>query len=140
MTTRAIGAVLAAVAIIIGMAGKAGGRGAFEDTIDMTAGTGGAGVFAGQHEGGSVVIEGGRLPTRGGMTGRAFRSKRALMEIIRGMTGVTIRGRAFELQIGVALRTDNADMLAGQLEDRIVVIEVTGLPSAGCVAVCALIS
>ena len=62
------------------------------------------------------------------------------MEIIRNMAGVTIRGRAFELQIGVALCADNADMLAGQLEDGIVVIEVAGLPSAGCVAVGALIS
>lgn len=62
------------------------------------------------------------------------------MEIIRGMAGIAIRGCAFELQVGMALRTNNADMLAGQLEDGIVVIEVTGLPSAGCVAVCALIS
>ena len=140
MTTRAIGAVFAAVTIIIGMAGKTGGRGALEDTIDMTASTGGAGVFAGQHESGSIVIEGGRLPTRGGMTGRAFRSKCTLMEIIRDMTRITIRGCTLELHIGVTLRTDNADVLAGQLEDGIVVIEVTGLPAAGCVAVCALIS
>ncbi len=62
------------------------------------------------------------------------------MEIIRNMAGVTIRGRAFELQIGVTLRTDNADMLAGQLEDGIVVIEIAGFPSAGCMAVGALIS
>lgn len=63
MTASTIRTVLTAVTIIIGMAGKTGGRGAFEDAIDMAAGTGGAGVFAGQHESGFAVIEGGRFPT-----------------------------------------------------------------------------
>ena len=62
------------------------------------------------------------------------------MEIIRGMAGVTIRGRAFELQVGMTLGTGNAVMLAGQFEDGVVVIKITRFPSAGCMTVGALIS
>lgn len=62
------------------------------------------------------------------------------MEIIRGVTGIAICGRAFELQVGMTLGTGNAVMLAGQFEDGVVVIKITRFPSAGCMAVCALIT
>jgi hypothetical protein len=51
------------------------------------------------------------------VTGRAILSKRALVEIIRGMAGITISGRALELQIRVTLAAENTSMRASQLED-----------------------
>ena len=68
------------------------------------------------------------------MTGGAVLSKLAVMEIVAGMTGITICRRAFELEVGMTFGTGNACMLTVQLEDRVVVVKVTGLPSAGCMA------
>ena len=62
------------------------------------------------------------------------------MEIIRGVTGIAICGRAFELQVGMTFGTGNAVMLAGQFEDGVVVIKVARIPSACCMAVCTLIT
>ena len=40
VTSRAVGAIFAAVSVVLGMAGKTGGRSAFENTANMTASTG----------------------------------------------------------------------------------------------------
>jgi hypothetical protein len=51
------------------------------------------------------------------------------VEIIRGMAGITTRGRTLELEIGVTLGAGNTAMLTGQLEDGIIVIKAARLPS-----------
>ena len=86
------------------------------------------------------MVECGRLPGGSGVTGRTICSKRTVMIIILFMAGEAVRGRTLELHILMTVATGNIAVLAGQLEDGIVVIEVTGLPAAGCVAVRALIS
>jgi hypothetical protein len=117
--------------VIAGMAGVAVFWRAGKFTVDMATGTSHTGVQTGQREGGFGMIERGRLPTRGGVTGGAICSKLTLMEIVSGMARITIRGRAFELKIGVTLGTGDGCVLAGQLEDGTVVIEAGGLPAAG---------
>ena len=74
------------------------------------------------------------------MTGRAILSKRALVEIIRGMAGEAVRRCALELHILMTIATSNIAVLAGQFEDGIVVIKAARFPSAGCMTVCTLIT
>lgn len=61
--------ILSAVVIVLGMAGVAILGCASKDVVDMTLGACGVDVFAGQREGGQVVIKGGRLPCGGGVAG-----------------------------------------------------------------------
>ena len=74
------------------------------------------------------------------MTGRAILSKRALVEIIRGMAGEAVRRCALELHILMTVATGNIAVLAGQFEDGIVVIKAARFPSARCMTVCTLIA
>ncbi len=74
------------------------------------------------------------------MTGRAILSKRALVEIIRGMAGEAVRRCALELHILMTVATGNIAVLAGQFEDGIIVIKAARLPSARCMTVCTLIT
>ena len=97
----------------------------------MTTGTGHADVRTGQWERRKVVIEGGGLPGRSGVTGRAVRSIPAAVTIVGGVTGITGGGRTLELHILVAASAGHSGMCTGQLEDRIVVVESGGLPAAG---------
>ena len=74
------------------------------------------------------------------MTGRAIRSKCAVVIIILFMAGEAVRGRTLELHILMTVTTGNIAMLAGQFEDGIVVIKAARFPSAGCMTVCTLIT
>ena len=140
VTGRTIRSKRAVVMVIFLMAGDTIFRRTSEYIIDMAIGTSRAAMLSSQREGRFAVIEGGGLPTRGGVTGCAILPKRALVEIIRGMTGITICGCAFELQVGMTFGTGNAVMLAGQFEDGVVVIKVARIPSARCMTVCTLIA
>ena len=62
----------------------------------MAALTGNAGVLAIKVEDGIVMIEGGRCPAVGCVTGLALIAQRAAMRIIIGMTGRAILRRTLE--------------------------------------------
>jgi uncharacterized membrane protein (Fun14 family) len=59
------------------------------------------------------MIEIGRGPARGRMTGPAIRAILAVVFIILSVARITIRWRAFENVIGVALCALHADVRAG---------------------------
>lgn len=105
-----------------------------EDAVDVTCGTGGIDVRTRQREGRKVVIEGGRLPARGGVTGSAVRSILAGVTVIGRMTGITGCGRAFELLICMAASASDGGVFAGQLEDGAVMVKRAGLPGGSCMA------
>ena len=86
------------------------------------------------------MVECGRLPGGSGVTGRAIRSKCAVVIIVLFMAGEAVRGRTLELHILVTVATGNTAMLAGQFEDGIVVIKAARFPSARCMTVCTLIA
>ena len=50
------------------------------------------------------------------------------------MAGGAIGGRAFELQVGMTITACHAGMLAGQLEDGVIVIKTARLPVIGRMA------
>lgn len=79
----------------------------------------------GQREG---VLEGGRLPGGGGVTGGAVRAGLASVRVFGFMAGVTIFRCADEDSIGVTVSTGDIDVRAGQREGRQVVIESGRLP------------
>ena len=89
-------------------------------------------VFAGQRKGGAAVIKRGGSPSVGCMAGSAVCSKPAGVRIILRMAGGAIGGRAFELQINMAVGTGNRAMLSSQFKDGIVMIKTTGFPAIGC--------
>ena len=86
------------------------------------------------------MVECGRLPGGSGVTGRAIRSKRAVVIIILFVAGETICGCALELHILMTVATGNIAMLASQFENGIVVIKAAWFPSARCMTVCTLIA
>lgn len=96
VTGSAVGSILAGVSILGLMAGITIFGCAHEHAVDVAFSTGGIDVRASQREGGQVVIEGGRLPGRGGVTCRAVRSILAAVMIVGRMAGITSCGRAFE--------------------------------------------
>lgn len=107
---------------------------ACKDAVDMTCGTGGIDVRSGQREGRQVVIEGGRLPTRGGVTGRAVRPELTAVMVVGRVAGITGCGRAFELHVLMTTGAGNGRVLAGQLEDGAVMVKRAGFPGSSCMA------
>ena len=107
---------------------------AYEHAVDVTCSTCCVDVRSGQREGGQVVIEGGRLPGCGRVTGSAVRSILAAVTVIGCMAGKAGCGCAFELHILMTACTGNSCMLAGQLEDGAIVVEGAGFPASGCMA------
>jgi hypothetical protein len=65
------------------------------------------------------------------MTARAVGAKCSVVFIVLLMAGITVRGRALEYVIDVALLTGDFCMFAFQFENREVVIELRGLPAVG---------
>ena len=120
--------------IITGMARITGGRRAFEDTIDMAATASSADMGTDQLEGGCVVIECGRFPSAGSMASLAELTHRTPVSIIADVAGITIGRRALEDTIGMTASTGSANMRAGQLESRSIVIKSSRLPGCGAMA------
>ena len=77
------------------------------------------------------MVECGRQPGDGIVTGAAIRSELSFMRIVLRMTRIAISRRAIEIVIDVATGASHADMCAGQLEARQIVIEGSRLPAAG---------
>ena len=96
--------------------------------IDMTLLALHARMRARQREVGAAVVEGGAIPTRGGMAGRTVRAKLTVMLIILLMAGITIGGRTFEDIIDMALLAFHIRVLAFQLESGKVMVEGGLLP------------
>jgi hypothetical protein len=103
----------------------------FEDTIDMTAGTGGGGVFTIQMECKLRVVDLRRFPTIRCMTGSTLCTKRTCMSIVLGMAGGAIHRRAFEDTVNMATRTDYVGMFAIQMEREFRVVHFGRFPRFG---------
>ncbi len=134
VTCRAVRSSLASVNILCCMAGNTFLGCAYEHAVDVALSTSDIDVRSCQREGGQVVIEGGRLPGCGGVTGSAVRSILAGVAVIGRVTCITSCGCAFEFHIFMASGAGNGCMLAGQLEDGAIVVEGAGLPTSSCMA------
>ena len=69
------------------------------------------------------MVESGRDPAAGGMTGAAIAAKLIFVSIVFCMTGVAIAGSAFKYIIDMAAGAGHAGVFAGQLEACQVVVE-----------------
>ncbi len=85
------------------MAGEAVRGRALELHILMTVATGNAAMLAGQFKDGIVVIKAARFPSACCMTVCTLITKRAAMRVCVTVTGGTVRWRAFEQFICMAL-------------------------------------
>lgn len=117
-----------------GMTGRAERRCTSVGIVHMTLRTGNINVRPGEREGGQVVVERGRVPGRGGMTLAAIRTEAPAMRIIFRMTTIACGWEAGEYIVGVAIRTRNRSMRAGQGKGRCVVVECHRQPAGGQMA------
>ena len=138
MAGTAIRSILAAVMVIGRMAGITSCRCAFELKIFMATSAENGGVRACQLKDGVGMIKRAGLPTSCRMAGLTLGAERAAMWIADAMTRRTGGGRANKEFIFMALSTEYSSMLTRQLEVRILVIESSRRPAAGCVTLRAL--
>lgn len=103
----------------------------------MAAGTGGIHMCASQFKAGQIMVECGRRPCLSGMTGGAGRSQYTLVDIILGMTGIAFRRCPLKQLIDMAIGAWDKSMLAGQLENRQIMIESRRGPISGGMALAA---
>jgi hypothetical protein len=80
------------------------------------------------------MIESGRGPTRGRMTGSTIRAILTVVMIILGMAGITISRGPLVNIVDMATRTGHLGVFASQFEGRQVVIKSCGQPAAGRMA------
>jgi len=78
------------------------------------------------------VIEGGRTPTSGVVTGSALSTEADGVRIILKMAGGTVRWRLLEFGVLVTIRACGAGMFAVQFEGKLGVIDPGRLPSIRC--------
>ena len=90
VTGNAIGIQAALVDVFRGMAGKAIAGCTLQDMLDMTSRTNHINVFAGQFEGGQIMVESGRGPASSGVAGTTQVAKATLVGIIRRVAGVAV--------------------------------------------------
>ncbi len=95
----------------------------------MAALTGNAGVLAIKMEDGIVMIEGGRCPAVGCVTGLALIAQRSSMRVIVRMTGGTVLRCAFEFSSHVTVLTGNCVMFADQREGKLGMIHLRQFPA-----------
>ena len=107
MTGRTIRSKCAVVIIVLFMAGEAVRGRTLELHILMTVATGNIAMLAGQFEDGIVVIKAAWLPSARCMTVCTLIAKRAAMRICVAVAGGTVRWRAFEQFICMALAACN---------------------------------
>jgi hypothetical protein len=113
MAGSAVGAKLAAMRVLPGMAGIAGAGCTFEDPIGMTTCAGHIDMLSCQLESGQIVVENGRFPTGGGMAGATIFSELTAMCILAGMAGIAVRCRSLKDVINMATQAGNFNMLTG---------------------------
>jgi putative component of membrane protein insertase Oxa1/YidC/SpoIIIJ protein YidD len=138
MALRAIRAELAVVRIIFAMTVHAHLWSTLEELIRMAPGAGRVRMLTNELEDGLVMVEGGRLPTCRRVALNTLRAKRALMGIVLTVTVHTCLRGALEELVSMASGAGLACVLAGELEDRSVVVECGRLPSCRRVALNAL--
>ncbi len=109
---------LAAVLVILLMAGIAIGRRTLKDVVDVTAQASRADVLADQFESGQVMVEEGRFPACWCVAGAAICAKTTLVIIICRMAGVAVSGSALENMSNMTIHTGGNNVLAGQFECR----------------------
>lgn len=78
------------------------------------------------------MIECGRTPTSGVVTGCALSTKTASVRIILEMAGGAVCWRSLEFGVLVTIRAGSAGMFAVQFEGKLGVIDPGGLPSIRC--------
>jgi len=93
-------------------------------------------MSTGQREDSQVMVEGGWLPGSGRMTGATTGAIFAAMMIVLCMAGITILRGAFQDTVFMAARTIHAEMCAGQLEGRDIMVERGWFPRRRRVAYC----
>lgn len=71
------------------------------------------------------------LPRSGSMTLGAIRAKLSVMFIVLLMAGIAVLRRTFEYAIDMTTYTSHANVRAGQLECRVVMVESRRFPRAG---------
>jgi hypothetical protein len=140
MTGPAIRAILAVVVIILGMARITIRWRAFENVIGVALCALHADVRAGQREIGFRVVEGGRFPGSGAVTGTAIPAILSLVGILGCVTGITIRRGTFENIVDVTLCALYAYMRAGQREIGFRVVEGGRFPGSGPVTGSAILA
>ena len=107
VTGRTIRSKRAVVIIVLFMAGEAVRGCALELHILMTVATGNIAMLAGQFEDGIIVIKAARFPSARCMTVCTLITKRAAMRVGVAVAGGTVRWRAFEQFICMALTACN---------------------------------
>jgi len=115
-------------------------RGALEELVSMASGAGRVRMLTNELEDRLVVVEGGRLPACCRVAPDTLHAERTLMGIILAVTVHTCLRGALEDFVSMAPYTCHVCVLAGELEDRLVVIEGGLFPVLSCVtfgAVCA---
>lgn len=95
-------------------------------------------MSAGERERGDIVIERGRQPGGGGVTGGARSTETAIVLVIAGVTCVAIRGGALVDPADMAGGAGHTGMRAGQFEGGQVVVEGGGSPCERGVAEAAI--
>ena len=118
----AIGSKTPAMFVVALVAGKTICWCAFENIVRVTFFASNFGMFTFQFEYRKVVIEGGIFPVRQVVTYRAVGAEISCVRVVAEVAGVTIQGRVFKIsqhsRVGVALRTNQTVMTAGQREFR----------------------
>ena len=121
--------------MLILMAGDTGRRCALEDIIDMALRTSHANMHTGQLKGRAVMVKRSRFPGRGGMAASAALAHGTIMLVVAPMAGVTIGRCTLENIIDMAPGTGRADVRAGQLEGRSVMVKRSWFPGRGRMAI-----
>ena len=134
VTRSTLRSKLAAVCIVIGMAGIAVLRRALIDSVHMTGSALHICMSATQRECGVVVVERHVLPAARVMAGSTICAKLPIVLIIADMTGIAILRGTFQDSIRMASRAGHIGMAASQCEGCRIVIEDDVLPTARVVA------
>ena len=131
VTRSTLRSKLAAVCIVIGMAGIAVLRRALIDSVHMTGSALHICMTATQGKGGVVVVKRHVLPAARVMAGSTICAKLPIVLIIADMTGIAILRCALEGSICVTSRTLNIHMASAQWKVCIVMIKSNFLPTCG---------
>jgi hypothetical protein len=128
----------AVVVIIFFVTGIAVTRCSLENSIDMTVSTGNRGMRSCQFKAGKIMVEGGRFPGVGCVTGTTVRPQAAGMPVVSFVAGITVGWRAFVDIVDMATGTDQRGMSPGQFEGGQVMVEGGRFPSVDIVTDCAV--
>ena len=131
VTTSALSAKLAFMRVVLGVAGGAILRCAFEDAVLMTVFASHGGMFSIKMEGKFGVIHLRILPAFGSMAGRTIGSKLTVMMVVRRVTGDARLGSVLQISklagTYMALGAYQRCMFADQVERHLVMVKVRAM-------------